>query len=509
MKALRGYIAFFIAACLVIYCVPVLGEDFSAGTITMGYTAAGGAKLNPFLCNERDLVSVGSLVYESLFELDENMKPQPVLAEAWAVNGKTWTVRVRSGVMFHNGIELVAQDVAESYKLFANTDSSNPYHGRLDLIESVTATDTFMLEIKAKYPGMIGMYALTFPIVQRDTVASDLPMGTGPYWLIQYEPDSYIHLDANPLWWKRQPVIKTVVFRHFWDTAQALEALRTGEIDMFQTRSASASLTKKLNHTTSIDYTTFTYELLVPRMSGVMGDINLRKAVMYAIDYNRLITNGYLDMAQQSEVPIPPGSWLYESRSAVYYYSPERAMQYMLDSGWADLTGDAMLNKVENGMLKYIDVDIITYNEPSSNIRGNVAGQIAENLRSVGVNAKVETMTRSKLQDRMKEGEYDLALIAVNLSEAPNLLPLLTKGGAVNFTKTDSEEIDELLKGTLTAVSEEEMKNSYASLETYIVDNLPIMGLCFRTGMVLSTRNTAGLTAAREGDAYSGLEFLK
>jgi peptide/nickel transport system substrate-binding protein len=478
------------------------------GDVTIGYVAPAGSKLNPFLCEERDLVSINSLVYESLFEMDGNMQPQPLLAETWQKDGKTWTINVRSGVTFHNGVELVAQDVVSSFEYFAAAGSKNPYSGRLGLIASIQAVDTFTLEVKAKYPGMITLYGLTFPIVQRDTASSNMPMGTGPYWYVGYQDGVYIRLEANPLWWKRQPETGSVVFRHYWDVGQLLDALQSGEVDMFQTRSTSAALTKKLSYTTSLDYTTATYEMLLPNFSGIMGDANLRKAVMYAIDYNTLITNVYLDMAQQSEVPIPPATWLYEPRSAVYYYSPERALQYLYDSGWSDLTGDAMLNKVENNMLRYVDVNIITYDDATSNVRANAAAQIAENLRSVGINATVQVLSRGKLQEKINEGDYDLALVAVNLSEVPDLSPMFADNGDVNLNNYHTDELDALMVDALSAADETAMKNAYSALQTYIVENLPVMGVCFRTGMILSNRPLAGLTAPRETDVYNGMEFL-
>lgn len=513
MKKLKTVLATLLALALCPFAA--FGEAADSGAqavpvsdVTIGYVAPSGAKLNPFLCDQRDLVSINSLMYESLFELDGGMQPQPLLAETWSADGKTWTIRVRSGVSFHNGVELVAQDVVASFEYFAAAGVTNPYAGRLAYVESIEALDTFTLQVKAKYPGMITLYGLTFPIVQRDTAAASVPMGSGPYWYVGGQDDVYIRLEANPLWWKQQPEVRSVVFRHYWDVGQLLDALQTGEVDMFQTRSTTAALTKKLSYTTSLDYTTPTYEMLVPNFSGIMGDANVRKAVMYAIDYNTLITNVYLDMAQQSEAPIPPASWLYETRSAVYYYSPERALQYLYDSGWADLTGDAMLNKVENNMLRYLDVKIITYDEASTNIRSNAVDQLAENLRSVGINATVEVLGSAKLQERIKEGDYDLALVGVNLSETPDLAQLLTKGGSINLNHYHTDELDQLLKDALSATDETYMKNAYSALQTYIVENLPIMGLCFRTGMVLANRPLAGFSGARETDAFSGMEFL-
>jgi len=491
----------------------VMATPFTASaegdTVVLGYLAAYGAKPNPFVCLERDMVSIGSLLYESLFELDTSLQPQPLLAETWSVTEDgVWTITIRSGILFHNGIELVAEDVVQSWRNFKNADSANPYYGRAAKIKSMTAIDAYTLEVKCTYPGLLALYCMTFPVVQRDTAFADIPMGTGPFWCTAFVPDESIRLEANPLWWKQQPLVHTLEFVHYWDISDMLTALQSGEIEMFQTRSFTAALTKKLSFAGFADYSTTAYDVMIPNMNGVMGDINVRRAVMYAIDYDTLMSNVYLDMAQQCEVPVQPASWLYESRSAVYYYSPERALYCLQDSGWYDLTGDSLLNKVENDVLMYIDVKIIVYDEPTSTVRRNAAYQIAEDLRAVGINASVEVLSRTDVRKRMKDGDYDIALISLNLSEVPDLIPLFSEEGGLNYSGVTSNNMNTMLVNCASEQDEQGMKLAYSTLQLHIVENLPIMGVCFRTGMVLSTRPTAGLTTARETDPYSGMEFL-
>jgi peptide/nickel transport system substrate-binding protein len=214
-------------------------------------------------------------------------------------------------------------------------------------------------------------------------------------------------------------------------------------------------------------------------------------------------------MAQQCEVPIHPSSWLYETQSAVYYYSPERAMQYLYDSGWTDMTGDTMLNKVEDNVLLYVDVNILVYNEASSKVRSNAAEQIAENLRAVGINATVTVAeSRRDVRKAMEDGKFDVALVSMNLSEVPDLIPLFSEGGKLNYSKVGNETLNQMLRECAAAKDEQSMKLAYGNIQEYIVNNLPVMGVCFRTGMVLSGRSMAGMTISRETDAYSGIEFL-
>ena len=485
--------------------------DMSAGDVTIGYVAREGAWINPLICTERDLVSLNQLVFESVVELNENLQPVPLLADSWTVDGRTWTFKLRSGILFHTGEEFVSADVVASYDFFSQTTEDNPYLSRVKLIESMEATDAFTLTVKARYSGMITLYGMTFPVLQRNTLTDTIPRGTGPYWCISYVPDSAIRLESNPLWWKQQPAVKSVVALRFRDTASALQALQTGTIDTFGTRSASAALSRKLSDLACMDYTTCTYEVLVPNLApgSPLADVRVRQAVMYAIDRTTLVENAYLGMGQQSEVPVVPGSWIYESQSAIYNYSPERALQLLYDAGWSNLTDDVMLGRMQpDNMIQDLELRIATYDEKQSTVRSNAAQQIAQNLRAVGIRAKVAVGSRGDVVKAIREGNCDLALVSMNLSEVPNLSALFTEGGSLNLSGYTNDRLTELLNATGTSVGEEEFRKAFSDLELYVARELPMMGLLFRTGTLLSSRPMGGLNGIRETDMLRGLEFV-
>ncbi len=281
--------------------------DVFDADLLIGYVAASGASLNPFLCNEQDLVSLNQLVFESLVTLDDDQKPSPLLADNWTHEDKTWTFTLRSGITFHNGAELTAYDVQATYALFVQMTDSNPYSARItQFISSLTAVDDLTVSVEAKYSGMITLYAMTFPVVQSSTLYDDMPRGTGPYWYVSYAIDSSIRIESNPLWWKQQATIGSITSRYYTDSGDAIEGLQTGHVDMLATRNSSAALCKKLANLTSMDYGTTTYEMLVPNLDSdsPMSDVLVRQAVMYAIDRSIIADNAYLDKVTQSEVPI-------------------------------------------------------------------------------------------------------------------------------------------------------------------------------------------------------------
>ncbi len=486
--------------------------DMQNADLTIGYIDPGYLTLSPVNCTDWGLVSANQLIYESVVDFDESMKPVPMLADNWTHEGKTWTFNLRSGIQFHNGYELSAYDVVRSYQTLNAAGPSNPYYARLQMISSMEATDIYVLTVDAKNSSLMTLYAMNFPVMQYETLGDEVPRGTGPYWFIQHDDAGTIRMEANPLWWKQQPEVTSILFKKFDVAGDAIEAIRTHQIDMLSTTSSKASLSRKLSGLTSMDYTTLTYEMLVPNLNeeySILSDLNVRMAVMYALDRSILASNGYLDMAVQCEVPVAPTSWLYESQSAIYYYSPERALQLMHNAGWVDMTGNGTLNKRNGIMLVEPSIRLVTYNESTNNIRENTANLIKEYLDAVGFNVRVSVLSKEKAREAIRYRNYDLALIGVNLSEVPDISAILETKGDLNYNHYSNEEMDQLIARARSATDEATLQKVYSDIQMTVVRRLPILGLVFRTGTVLSTRPIGGLNNLRAYDNFNGLEFLK
>ncbi len=485
--------------------------NMETADVVIGYIEPGYATYSPVTAHDWSMVSINQLVFESVVDLDENMKPVPMLADNWVQDGKIWTFNLRSGIQFHNGYELTAYDVVRTYQVLAQTGDTNPYYARLQAIAGMEASDIYELTVTAKTNSIMTLYAMNFPVMQYESLYDDMPRGTGPYWYIQYNDSGTVRLEANPLWWKQQPEVRSILLKRYYNAGDAIEGIRTNQIDMLSTKSPKASLSRKLSGLTSMDYATLTYEMLVPNLSeeSLMGDVNVRQAVMYAIDRSVIASNAYLDMAIQCEVPIVPSSWLYESQSAIYYYSPERALQLMQSIGWLDLTGDGRLNKRNGVLLEEPRVTIVTYNESTNSIRENAANLIKEYLEAVGFTVTVSVMSKEKAREAVRSRNYDLALFGVNLSEIPDVNAILKSGGSLNFNHYSNEDMDMLLERIQSASDETILQKIYSDIQMTVVNRLPVLGLLFRTGTVLSTRNMGGMYGLRAYDNFNGFEFLR
>ena len=127
----------------------------------------------------------------------------------------------------------------------------------------------------------------------------------------------------------------------------------------------------------------------------------------------------------------------------------------------------------------------------------------------MGFNVTVSVVGKERCRQNIKDREYDLALVGMNLSEVPSLTQLLKSGGSLNLNRYSNEEMDQLLERIDSASDEATLQKIYSDIQMTVVERLPILGLLFRTGTVLSTRPIGGMGGLRAYDNFNGLEFLK
>ena len=101
-----------IALCVMLLPFAALAESVEDSLI-VGMLSNRTTEIRPLIPQERDIMSLYGLIYESLVVIDDNGLPQPHLAESWTETGggKTWTFRLRDNVTFSDGTPLTAYDV--------------------------------------------------------------------------------------------------------------------------------------------------------------------------------------------------------------------------------------------------------------------------------------------------------------------------------------------------------------------------------------------------------------
>ena len=294
------------------------------------------------MAEEREFQSLTALIYEGLYSLDDDYRPVECLAESCEAesSGKRWTVKMRAGVVFHDGTPCTAYDVEATLQeiLRLANDGMGQYNQLKYIISDVKANSADSLIITASRPYWGIKYALTFPVLPRDQVNLQIPMGTGPFKVDQFEPASYLLLSANENWWQTPPTVKSISVTFRATNRELISDYEYNRVDAAITRSASAGQYQTGLTNLNITYRTRQLETLLLNNSSnafPLDNILVRKAIRYAIDFNAIANSVYMGMARRTDTPMPSGTWMYQADDAAYVYDPEKGDP---DSGIAPRT---------------------------------------------------------------------------------------------------------------------------------------------------------------------------
>lgn len=461
---------------------------------------------DPLSVNTEEMQVFYSLIFESLITVDSTGMLIPSLAENWSCDesGKVWTLKLRAAARWQDtGVPISAADVVETFQRIGQLGGEGYYSYVTDHIEKMEAGENGTVVVTMKNVGLLSLYALDFPIVQTGYAISDqYAAGTGPY-KIQSVTDEKAVLTANPNWWKQSPYIETIEFYPRDSNEIAVASYVAGQLDMVFTSSLSVGRHREEEVTNVLDVMTQTAELMLFNYcNSDLTDVRVRQAIAYSFNRSKIITNVYMNRAQACDVPIPPDSWLYASKSKVYDYNAEMALSLLAQAGWEDSDGDGYLEK--DGY-RYNELTLtILANESTDTTRATAAGQIAAQLEAIGIHVELVTApfvlgdAESEYYTKLQNGEFDLALVGVNLSRDCDLTPLIASSGSLNYGKYDNSALEALMKNLLLAQDESACREAAETLQMRIVEELPFITLYFRYNSILYNADVKGLSKERE-----------
>ncbi len=201
----------------------------------------------------------GYLIYDTLFALDENFKPQPQMVDTWEVSDDqlTWTFKLRDGLKWHDGPDVTAEDCIASLERWGKRDGMG--QKLFEVIESLTAADAKTIVMKLTEPyglvlDSIGKISSNVPFMMPKRMAETDPfkqveehIGSGPFMFKadEWVPGSKVVYVKNPNYVPRSEPpsaaaggkiakVDRVEWTYFPDQTTAMNALISGEVDYFE-----------------------------------------------------------------------------------------------------------------------------------------------------------------------------------------------------------------------------------------------------------------------------------
>ncbi|MGP8079401.1 MAG: peptide ABC transporter substrate-binding protein [Dehalococcoidales bacterium] len=306
------------------------------GSGVLTFTNTDPYTLDPAASNEALSTSYIMQIYSGLMKLDNNLEPVPDIAASMptvSADGLTYTFNLRKDVKFSDGTPVTAYDFQYSWTRAATPATNSPtateylgdiagvndvLSGKATQISGVKVIDNYTLQVTINSPESYFLYKLTFPasfVVEKSNVTSGAnwwktPIGTGPFKVQEWTPETEFILARNDLYYGDLPKIAEIDMT-LNSTTNDMDLFETGDVDFtsppaeyydqimdpsgpfYQDLSVSPSL--------SVDYIGFNCK------EAPFNDPDIRQAFCLAIDKDKIVDLTYRNMAQKAEGILPPG----------------------------------------------------------------------------------------------------------------------------------------------------------------------------------------------------------
>lgn len=445
---------------------------------------------------------VGYTLYDSLILWDLGHEDRPAvlapgLAESWQVdpnNSSRWILKLRSGVVFHDGSPFNADAAVWNFDSVFNDKAPQYDPTRVGLIQrrlfgvaSAEKIDDQTIAVLSKGPDATLPYQISFLMMvspaQYAKVGNDWnkfaaqPSGTGPFRFGNLVPRARLELLRNDKYWdaKRIPKAPKVVMLPVSDANARISALRAGQVDLTETIPPDAipGLEGSGFSVHSNIYPTVAIWSLNMTEDSPFHDIRVRRAISLAVDREGLVQlmNG---LAVAAKGFVPPSSPWFGHPDFKLRYDPEEAKKLLAQAGY--------------GPDKRVKTKILMIGGGGGSMDPLKVNQYVQaNLADVGVDVEFQVVDYTTLLTIYRHGAkapQSAGLGGISLP-APTHDPTSTfvrgfrsdlvapKG--YNWGYYNNPKLDEAIKKLSNAFDPKALDEAVAEMNTILVDDAPYL----------------------------------
>ncbi|MGZ0711584.1 ABC transporter substrate-binding protein (plasmid) [Coraliomargarita sp. W4R53] len=370
------------------------GAEIDSITVAMP-----GSLSNLYVGQESGILNyyIASIAQEGLVSIDAQGAIQPGLAESWEQpDDVTYVYELRDDAQFQDGTPVTAEDVVFSLEQ-ARDESSSPglayYLSNVDTVEQtgdseVTVTLTAPDAAFASNMSTGGAAFITskaFWEANEGNVGTPdaLLMGTGPYEVTEFAPDSHVTFERVDTWWGELPTVKEIVVNFVPDESTRLLAAQSGDVDvafnvpLAQSQQWEGLDTMRVDYVNDLSYVGLYFNTTV----APFDDPKVREAFAHAVDrdaYVEKLLRGHGEAATAIMTP--------ESLAKVYDADEARDVLAEIPQWDFDLEA-AKAALADSTVPDGFEVELLSPNTGPQ--LGTAAQALAQNLAEVGITVNV------------------------------------------------------------------------------------------------------------------------
>jgi len=376
------------------------GTPKKGGTLRYGLSTDP-SNFEPHVSTGAASSSVKIMVYSTLITYDTQGQLTGDLAESFGwPDPKTFEIKLRQGVQFHNGDTLTPDDVVFTFQRIKDpkTAASNaPYLADVDTIE---AGDNNVVRFRLKQPNATLPYGIADAsslIVSRKWIMSGVDpkttmMGTGPFKFVERKPGVSITLTRNPNYFlPNLPYLDGITFQPMADDNARVTALRSGSVDFIDyvpytqmdVIQKSSDLVFKSDKVLGFGWLAFVVD------KKPVDDVRIRQAFAYGMDRQKMVDVAFSGHGAPITGGIIPKGWI--------GYSPDLEGTY-------NVNYDKSKQLLQAAGMPTFNTDLLTTSSYSVIQRPAIATQ-AE-LKNASINANLVQQEWLPFNDTVKAGTY-------------------------------------------------------------------------------------------------------
>lgn len=356
-----------------------------------------------------------NLIYDPLVRLAADGSLGPGLADSWKFNaaGDEVVFDLHKGIKFQDGTPFTAAAVVYQIDRLLSKEVNSPRSTDVADVASAEAIGDYQVRVNLKNPSGAflaamaaapGMIASPTALKKYGKDYGRNPVGTGPMKFVSWQSGGHVKLARNVNYWrngadgKPLPYLDGVTVRFITQTAVKLVEIESGNIDIvddIQPRDF-----KKLDDNPKVELFDaggieqwMAFNITKPPFD----DIRLRKAVLYALDRDKMLKIVAGKYGKVIPCIVYPREFFYAPDIDIYKYDPEKSKSLLKEAGYGDKTFAPTLTLIQR--------------DPDTTVAQIVQAQ----LKAVGIDIKLELVERQAFIAKNRSKKHDVSMGRVDI----------------------------------------------------------------------------------------------